>query len=329
MKSLFLSSKLVALAVVSTCSVVSLAQAQPADYPTQPLRMVLGFPTGGPTDISARLIAEGLTKSLGKTVVVENKPGANATIATEYVANAKPDGYTMLMGAGNHPINASLYKTLKFDSDKGFAAVSAVSVAPTVLVVSNKFPAKSLQELIAAVKASPDKYSYASAGSGGTPHLAGEMFKQITGTSILHVPYKGAAPAVTDLIGGQVDMMFATLGSVLPQINGGQVRAIAVASPSRSSLLPNVPTFGESGMKDFRLDSWYGVLLPAGTPQPIVDRLAKEIHAIVVTDDYRARLANAGLEPVVDSTPAGFQKQISDEIAMFGKIIRANGLSID
>lgn len=306
-----------------------LAGAQSEPYPAQPIRLVVGFPAGGPTDVAARQIAEGLAKALGKPVVVDNKPGANATIATETVANAKPDGLTLLMAATNHSINASLYKKLRYDSDRGFAAVGAVAVAPTVLVVRPTFPAKTLQALVSYALANPNKTSYASAGNGGTPHLSGELFKQATKTDILHVPYKGAAPAVVDLIGGQVDMMFATLGSVLPQIRAGQIRALAVAAPARSPLLPDVPTFAESGQGNFRLDSWYGILAPAGTPPAIVERLSKEIHAIVTTEAYRSRLATAGLDPVTDSTPASFGLQIRQEIATFGAVIRAAGVSID
>ncbi len=305
------------------------ALAQSEAYPSQPIRLVVGFPAGGPTDVAARQVAEGLAKALGKPVVVDNKPGANATIATELVANAKPDGLTLLMAATNHSINASLYKSLRYDSDRGFAAIGAVAVAPTVLVVKPGFPAKTLPEMVAWLRANPGKASYASAGNGGTPHLSGELFKGATKTDILHVPYKGAAPAVVDLIGGQVDMMFATLGSVLPQIRAGQVRAVAVAAPARSRLLPELPTFAEQGQGNFRLDSWYGILAPAGTPPAIIERLSKEIRAIVTTEGYRAKLATAGLDPVVDSTPAGFGQQIRTEIATFGGVLRAANVSID
>ncbi|KAF1044155.1 Bug family tripartite tricarboxylate transporter substrate binding protein [Xylophilus sp.] len=304
-------------------------RAQPAAFPSQPLRLVVGFPAGGPTDVSARLIADSLSRSLGQPVVVDNRPGANATIAAEAVARARPDGYTILMAATNHTINAVLYKSLKFDSQKSFAPITEVAVAPTVLVVNPSFPARTLAEFIALVKASPGKYSYASAGSGGTPHLSAEMFKQLTGTSIVHIPYRGAAPAAADLMGGQVNLYFATLGSVLPQINAGQLRAIAVATPARSKLLPQVPTFAESGLKDFRLDSWYGLLAPAGTPKDIIDRLYTETVKAVNSAAYRQRLEGAGLEPVTDSNPQKFAAQIRDEIATFGKVVRASNLTID
>lgn len=300
-----------------------------AAFPTQPLKLIVGFPAGGPTDVSARLIADSLSRSLGQPVVVDNRPGANATIAAEAVARAKPDGHTILMAATNHTINAVLYKNLKFDSEKSFAPITEVAVAPTVLVVNPSFPAKTLPEFIALLKARPGKYSYASAGSGGTPHLSAEMFKQMTGTAIVHIPYRGAAPATTDLISGQVDIYFATLGSVLPQINAGQLRAIAVAAPTRSKLLAQVPTFAESGLKDFRLDSWYGLLAPAGTPKDIIDRLYVETIKAVNSPAYKERLEGAGLEPVTDSSPQKFTEQIHQEITTFDKVVRASNLTID
>jgi tripartite-type tricarboxylate transporter receptor subunit TctC len=306
----------------------ALAQGDPP-YPNQPIRMVVGFPAGGPTDVSARLIADSLSRSLGQPVVVDNKPGANATIAAEIVARAKPDGYTILMAAGNHTINAVLYKNLKFDSEKGFAWITPVSVAPTVLVVNPKFPARTYAEFLALMSAHPGKYSYASAGSGGTPHLSAEMFKLRTRTSIVHIPYRGAAPAVTDLLGGQVDMMFATLGSVLPQIRAGQLRALAVAAPQRSGLLPNVPTFEESGLKNFRLDSWYGIAAPAGTPRAVVERLYNDIQKAVTAPAYREKMEQAGLEPVIATSPAKFTEQISSEIAGFTELVRLSKLTID
>ncbi|GLS13979.1 Bug family tripartite tricarboxylate transporter substrate binding protein [Hydrogenophaga electricum] len=314
------------LALTST----SLVQAQDTGgFPSQPLRIVVGFPAGGPTDVSARLIAESLTRSLGQPVIVDNKPGANATLAADIVARAKPDGYTILMAATNHPINASLYKNLKFDSEKSFAPITAVAVAPTVLVVNPKFPAKTYAEFIALVKSSPGKYTYASAGNGGTPHLSAEMFKGLTGTSIVHIPYRGAAPAVTDLMGGQVDMSFATLGSVLPLLQSGQLRAIAVAAPQRSRLLPDVPTFEESGLKNFRLDSWYGLMAPAGTPKPVIDRLYTDIVKAVTQTAYQQKLNAAGLEPVTTSNPTQFTEQLRHEISTYGALVRANNVVLD
>jgi tripartite-type tricarboxylate transporter receptor subunit TctC len=303
--------------------------AQEAAYPTQSIKLIVGFPAGGPTDVAARMIAEGVGKAFGQPVIVDNRPGANATIATGAVARSKPDGYSALMAATNHTINAVLYKDLPYDSEKAFAPVAAVAVAPTVLVVNNDLPARNYAEFLKLVKGNPDKYSYASAGSGGTPHLSAEMFKQMTGTSLMHVPYKGAAPAVTDLMAGHVQVYFATLGSVLPQIKAGKMRALAVASPTRSPLLPDVPTFEESGLSGFRLDSWYGVMLPAGTPEPIVKKLNVEIQKVVRTPEYAAKLASSGLLPVTDSGPEAFTMQIREEIRTFRELVKSANLKVD
>ena len=320
------------LATVPALLMAASAQAQTGTAPwtpDQPLKIVVGFAAGGPTDVAARVIADSLTRSLGQTVIVENRPGANATIAAEQVARAKPDGLTLLMAATNHTINAVLYPNLRFDSDTGFAPIAEVAVAPTVLVVNPKFPAQDYASFLAMLKAKPGGYTYASAGSGGTPHLSAEMFKMLTGTSIVHVPYKGAAPAVADLMGGQVDMSFATLGSVLPQIRAGNLRALAVAAPVRPRLLPETPTFEESGLKNFRLDSWYGLMAPAGTPRPILDRLHADIRKAVDATEFRDRMGKAGLEAVTDSDPDSFSRKIKDEIAMFAKVVKTNKLTID
>lgn len=304
------------------------AQAQ-ANYPDRPVRLIVGFAVGGPTDIVARVIANGVGKDLGQPVVVENRPGANATIAAQAVARASADGYVGLIAATNHTINAVLYPNLPFKSLDDFSPVAAVAVAPTVLIVNPDFPAKDLAAFLTEVRANPDKYSYASAGSGGTPHLSAELFKKLTGTSILHVPYKGAAPAVADVMAGHVAMSFATLGSVLPQIKAGQVRAIAVAAPQRTPLLPDVPTFAESGLKDFRLDSWYGLMMPHGTPAPVIERLATALNTLSKTPEFASQMATAGLIPITDSNPERFKKQMQDEIALFGDLVKSSNLKVD
>lgn len=299
------------------------------DYPTQPVRLIVGFSAGGPTDIAARVLAEGLQRELGQPFVVENRPGANATIATTAVARANPDGYTGLIFATNHTINAVLWPNLQYESVDDFAPVGAVAVAPTVLVVNKDFPAKDFNEFLAEVKSKPEEYSYASAGSGGTPHLSAELFQQITGTKLRHIPYKGAAPAIADVIGGHVPMSFATLGSVLPQIKAGQVRALAVAAPERSPLMPEVPTFGEYGLKNFRLDSWYALAMPKGTPESIVNKLSAAVNKVVATEEFTEKMAVAGLQPVVNSTPADFEAQLRDEISLFDGLVKSAGLQVD
>ncbi|WP_233233557.1 tripartite tricarboxylate transporter substrate binding protein [Bordetella sp. LUAb4] len=321
-------------AMLAAAALVVSASAQAADsYPSKPVRLIVGFAVGGPTDIVARVIANDLGKDLGQTFIVENRPGANATIAASQVARAPADGYTGLIAATNHTINAVLYPNLPFESVSDFAPVAAVAVAPTVLIVNKDFPAKNLAEFLTVLRANPDKYSYASAGSGGTPHLSAELFKKLTKTSITHVPYKGAAPAVSDVMAGHVAMSFATLGSVLPQIKAGQVRALAVAAPGRSPLLPDVPTFAESSsepeLKTFRLDSWYGLMMPKGTPVAVVDRLAKTLQRIAGTPEFAAQMATAGLQPITDSNPKRFETQMRDEVTLFTDLVKSSNLKID
>ncbi len=299
------------------------------DYPSRPLRLVVGFAVGGPTDIVARVIANDLGRALGQTVIVENRPGANATIAANTVARAAPDGYTGLIAATNHTINAVLYPNLPFESVDDFVPVAAMAVAPTVLIVNKDFPAQDLAGFLKQVRANPDKYSYASAGSGGTPHLSAELFKKLTQTTITHVPYKGAAPAVSDVMAGHVAMSFATLGSVLPQIKAGQVRALAVAAPERSPLLPEVPTFGESGLQDFRLDSWYGLLMPKGTPPAVIERLAGALQKVAQSPTFATQMANAGLQAITDSNPQAFETQMRDEISLFDDLVKSSNLKVD
>lgn len=321
-------------AIVAASALVAVTPASAADtYPSRPARLIVGFAVGGPTDIVARVIANDLGKDLGQTFVVENRPGANATIAASMVARAAPDGYTGLIAATNHTINAVLYPDLPFKSVDDFAPVAAVAVAPTVLIVNKDFPASNLNEFLRVLRANPDKYSYASAGSGGTPHLSAELFKKLTHTSIMHVPYKGAAPAVSDVMAGHVAMSFATLGSVLPQIKAGQVRALAVAAPQRSPLLPDVPTFAESSdepeLKQFRLDSWYGLMMPKGTPPAIVDRLAQALQRAARTPEFAAQMATAGLQPITDSDPRRFEQQLRDEVTLFADLVKSSNLKID
>lgn len=298
-------------------------------YPTETVRIVLGFPPGGSTDNAARLIANDLAVALGQAVVVENRPGANATIAAEAVARAKNDGHTLLMTASNHSINAVLYPALRFDSVKDFDPLMAVAMTPTVLVVPPDSPHSTVQDLISSMKENPEKYTYASAGSGGAPHLAAEMFKLATDTSALHIPFKGSSPAIIDVMAGRIDMYFATLGSVQKQILAGQLRAIAVAAPERSESLPDVPTFAESGMEDFRLDAWFGLLTPAGIPSDVQKRLEEEIRAIVSGDKFKEAMSAAGFAAVTDSSPESLKQQIAHEISTFTDLVEKTGLKIE
>ncbi len=305
------------------------AAAQPATYPAQPIKLVVGFAAGGPSDIVARAFADHAVKPLGQPIIVENKPGANAVLATEAVASAKADGLTLLGAAINHTMIPALYANrIKFDAAKSFAPVCTLATSATVLVVGPAMPVKNVTEFLARVKAKPDSATYATPGQGSSPHLATEQFSKLTGARMVHVPYKGAAPAVSDLLGGQVDLSFATVGSVLPHLKSGKLRALAVASRQRSSLLPDVPTFEEAGVKGFVVDTWYGLLAPAGTPTDVLRLLAREAAEFSRSPAMRERLAGAGLEPggvCGDS----FAQQIALEIESNTRVARELNLKAE
>lgn len=278
--------------------VATAAAAQPTSYPAQPVRLVVGFAAGGPSDLVARAFADHAAKPLGQPLIVENKPGANAVLATEAVAAARPDGHTLLAAATNHTMIPALYGgRIKFDAARSFVPVCTLAGSGTVLVVGPSLPVKTVAEFIERAKAKPDSITYATPGQGSSPHLATEQFRKLAGLSLVHVPYKGAAPAVTDLLGGQVDLSFATIGSVLPHLKSGKLKALAVASRQRSALLPEVPTFDEAGVKGFVVDTWYGLLAPTGTPTEALRVLTREAGEFVRSPVVRDRLAGAGLEP--------------------------------
>lgn len=309
--------------------VAASAAAQPGAYPAQPVKLVVGFAAGGPSDIVARAFADHAAKPLGQPIVVENKPGANAVLATEAVAAARADGLTLLAAATNHTMIPALYANrIKFDAAKSFAPVCALATSATVLVVGPALPVRSVAEFLARARARPDTLSYATPGQGSSPHLATEQFSRLGGIRMVHVPYKGAAPAVTDLLGGQVDLSFATVGSVLPHLRSGKLQALAVASRQRSALLPEVPTFEEAGVKGFVVDTWYGLLAPAGTPADALRLLSREAQEFSRSPGVRERLAGAGLEP---GGPCGepFAAQISREIEANARIARELNLKAE
>lgn len=305
------------------------AAAQPATYPAQPIKLVVGFAAGGPSDIVARAFADHAAKPLGQPIIVENKPGANAVLATEAVASTKADGLTLLGAATNHTMIPALYASrIKFDAAKSFAPVCTLATSATVLVVGPAMPVKSVTEFLARMKAKPDSATYATPGQGSSPHLATEQFSKLTGARMVHVPYKGAAPAVTDLLGGQVDLSFATVGSVLPHLKSGKLRALAVASRQRSSLLPDVPTFEEAGVKGFVVDTWYGLLAPAGTPADVLRILSREATEFSRSPAMRERLAGSGLEPGGVCGDA-YAQQISHEIESNTRLARELNLKAE
>ena len=304
------------------------AAAAQGSYPSKPIRLVVGYPPGGATDIVARILANKLQESLGQTVIVENKPGATSNIASELVVKSAPDGYTLLVGSIASATNMVVYKNLAFDTLRDLAPVTQLMSAPSVLAVHPSFPAKNLQELIALAKRNPGKYAFASTGSGSSPHLAGELLKLRAGIDLIHVPYKGAAPALSDLLGGQVQMAFQTALSAVPHLQSGQLRAIAVAAGKRLTQLPNTPTMAEAGLPDLEVSSWNGLFAPAKTPPEIIARLHKEAVKALAAPDVREKLNAQGAE-AVGSTPEEFRAYISAEIDKWGKVVRASGARVD
>ncbi|WP_342129237.1 tripartite tricarboxylate transporter substrate-binding protein [Hydrogenophaga sp. OTU3427] len=305
------------------------AAAQTTPYPDRPVKVVVGFAAGGPSDIVARSFADFAGKAFKQPFVVENKPGANAVLATEAVAAAKADGLTLLAAATNHTMIPALYAgRIKFDAARSFRPVCTLAASATVLVVGPSLAVRSLPEFLARIRESPRGATYATPGQGSSPHLATETFRKLTATTLVHVPYKGAAPAVTDLIGGQVDLSFATVGSVLPHIRSGKLVPIAVASRQRSALLPQVPTFEEAGLKGFVVDTWYGLMAPAGTPPDIVRGLEREAAAFGRAPEIRERLEAAGLEPQ-STCGDDFARQIGRDIVSNTQLAQELGLKAE
>ena len=300
-------------------AVTTLAAAQ--TYPGKPIRWIVPFPPGGSTDLLARVVGQKLTEGWGQQVIVENRGGAGGTLGAAEAARSPADGYTLLMGAIHHTIATSAYPKLPYDFQKDFAPISVVAIVPNVLVVNPSVPANSTKELIAYAKANPGKLAYGSAGMGTAHHLIGEVFNSRAGTEILHVPYKGSSPAVADLIGGQVQIMYDTVASCLPHIKSGKLRPLAVATAKRSSALPDVPTIAEAALPGFEVTTWFGALAPARTPPELVAKLNAEIVKILGMPDVRKRLLDAGAEPV-GSTPGEMAAQIKRETEEFGKIVR-------
>ena len=305
------------------------AAAQPTAYPTKPIRLVVPFTPGGSTDILARAIGQELTKAWGQSVIVDNVPGAGGAIGADKVAKAAPDGYTLLMGhIGTLAVNPSLYPKLPYDPVKDFAPVAWVARVPNVLVVHPSVPAKNVQELVALAKAKPGQLNYGSGGNGSAANLATEYFKLQTGVAMVHIPYKGTAPAVTDLIGGQIQVLFTGAPAVIGHVKSGQLRALAVSSPKRLDALPDLPTVAESGYKDFEADQWYGVVAPAGTPREIIGKLNAQINLALNSPELKARLASEGAV-ATPGTPEAFGALIVREIARWKPVITSGRVKAD
>jgi tripartite-type tricarboxylate transporter receptor subunit TctC len=305
------------------------APAFAADYPSRPITLVVAFTPGGPSDVLARIVGKKMGDLLGQTFVIENRPGAGGNIAADSVAHANADGYTLLMG--NNSIlatNEALYKKITYSPQKDFVPITLIGTQANILVVNNDVPAHSLKELIALAKAQPGKLNFASSGYGAAAHLAGELFKAMAQVDIVHVPYKGAAPALQDVIGGQDQMMFATAASVVGQINGQQVRALAVTTLKRTAVLPDLPTMDEAGLKGFDASTWHGLVAPTGTPPQVVTALHDAAIKALADPDVKASLGKLGVD-IVGDTPQEFDAYIKAEIPKWTAIVKASGATLD
>jgi tripartite-type tricarboxylate transporter receptor subunit TctC len=297
-------------------------------WPSKTLTIVVPFPAGGTTDVLARAIATKLGPVLNQSVIVDNRPGAGATLGAALVAKATPDGHTLLMGAVHHTIATSVYKKLTYNFQKDFAPITTVALVPNVLVVSSSKPYKTVSDLVADAKSTPGKLTYGSNGNGTAQHLIGTQFQMITGSNILHVPYKGSAPLTTDMLGGQVDMSFDTVTPVLPFIKQGKLRPLAVTTAKRSSALPDVPTMQEAGVPGLNIGTWFGLLAPAATPANVTEKLNKEIVKIIQTPEFQKQMADIGAEPVGNSQQE-MAKQIAEETEKFAALVKAGNVKVD
>jgi tripartite-type tricarboxylate transporter receptor subunit TctC len=319
----------IAIAVVGVIAALFSHMAWAQTYPAKPVTLVIPFPPGGGTDTGGRILAEQLSKKWGQPVVVENKGGAAGQIGADLVAKAKPDGYTLLLGnIGTQAINPSLYPKMPYDPDTAFAPISLVAELPLAMMVNPSVPAKTANEFIALAKSKPGQFSYSSAGPGGAPHLAAEMFKDQTGTFILHVPYRGGGPAIADLLAGHVQLSFMTVLEASGHIKAGKLRALAVTGDKRVSALPDVPALNEQVLPGFNAISWLGLLAPAGTPPALVEKISSDVRAIMAEDAVKARFINLGGVPQAN-TPSEFVKMIADDRQRYAKIIRSKKISAD
>jgi tripartite-type tricarboxylate transporter receptor subunit TctC len=313
-----ISSVVAAVAV----SVGLAAHAQP--YPNRTIRMVVPYTAGGGVDVVARHVAAELSQRLGQTIVVENKVGAGSNIGSDSVAKAAADGYTLLMASPANAINMSLYRRMPYDTRRDLAPVALVGAVPSVLTVNPSFPARSIAEFVAAAKAKPGSVNYGSGGNGTSEHLAAEMFKAMAGIDMVHVPYKGGAAAMTDVIGGQIQAMFSNQLGAMPHIKGGKLRVLGVADSQRSAALPDTPTFAESGYPEFLVTVWWGVMAPAGTPRDVIERLNKEINAAVSAPELKKKLEDMGAR-VSGGSPEQFAAFVNDEIARWARAVKDSG----
>ncbi len=314
-----LASLIAALSVATVC----------AQYPTRPVRLIAPFPASGGVDIVARQIAQKLSERWGQQVVVDNRPGATGIIGTDLAAKSAPDGYTILLGnVATQAVNVSLYSHIPYDPVRDFAPITLIARVPEMLIVNPSMAVTSVKDLIALAKAKPKQLTFGSAGAGSPPHLAGELFQSLANVQFVHVPYKGSAPALTDLIGGQINMYFANILSAMVHVKAGRLRALGVTSAKRSIVAPDVPTIAEAGLTGYEEYNWYGLLAPHGTPKPVVDTLYQNTIAVVRSADLQERLTRDGAE-VIASKPEEFAKFIRSEISKYAKVIKTRGLRVE
>jgi tripartite-type tricarboxylate transporter receptor subunit TctC len=331
-RSLAVLARRTASWIVAAAAVSLVAGAMPAaaqSFPSRPARLVVPFPPGGPLDAVGRAIAQKLAEAWGQNVVVENKPGAGGNIGADFVAKSPPDGYTIVMGAlSTHAVNPSLYAQMPYDARKDFAPITRVAITPNVLVVNPSLPVNSVRELIAYARANPGKLSFGSGSTGSAGHLAGELLKADTGIDMVHIPYKGAAPATQALLAGDTQLMFDNLANAMVQVKAGKLRALAVTTAQRSKLAPDLPTMAEAGVPGFDISTWFGLLAPAGTPPEIVARWNADVVRILNTPEMRERLIAQGAEAAPDA-PAEFARFIADELTRYARIVKASGAKVD
>jgi tripartite-type tricarboxylate transporter receptor subunit TctC len=314
------------LAVAAAMTACGSAFAQ--SWPAKPITLIVPFPAGGTTDVLARALADRLQQSLGQPVIVESKPGAGATLGADYVAKSRPDGYTLLVGAVHHTIASSVYRKLPYDFQKDFAPITTIALVPNVLVVNAGNPARTVADLVAQAKAEPGKLNYGSNGNGTAQHLIGTQFENLTGTDLVHIPYKGSGPLVTDLLGNQVTMSFDTITPVLQHIKAGKLRALAVTTDKRASALPEVPTLEEAGVKGVNIGTWFGVLAPVATPKEILVRLNEEMVKVIQSADFRKRMEEIGAEPI-GNTSGQMATQIHAETEKFARLVKDAKVTIE
>jgi tripartite-type tricarboxylate transporter receptor subunit TctC len=321
-------ARLALSAALGASAAFGMSGAAQAAYPDKPVRIIVGFTAGGTTDVIARIMARELTQELGQSFVIENKPGAGSNIGAEQVARAAPDGYTLYFVAVTSAINQTLYKNLNFDLNKDFSAVALAAKVPNLLVVNPALPVNSVKELVTYAKEHPGKLAFASSGSGTSIHMAGELFKLRAGVDMLHVPYRGSAPAITDLIGGQVQLMFDNMPSSLPHAQSGKLRALAVTTKERSPSAPNIPTMEESGFPDFDVSSWFGLIAPAHTPPDVINELNAAMQKGLQKEEVKNSFAQLGAVPA-KTTPAEFTQFIRSETDTWAKVVKASGATVD